>query len=494
MGRSVGVVTASEGIAATSVARSLALVAVAWGALAFGAVYPWAYWPLAAACLATGATTLLVPNTLPVGRALPVAMGVVALAILVQLVPLPVPALRALSPATDALLRTLDPLYANGLTSWHSLSIVPGTTRTALALYASFAGLMFGVARLLSVTGARRLVESIVIFAVVLALVGIIQKPLYAGSIYGFWKPNSAGSVFGPFVNRNHFAGWMLMALPLALALAGSGLQRGWHGVRPGWRYRILWLSSPDASRLMLLAGATAVMALSLVMTMSRSGIAALALALVLIGWSVVRGLPGLSQKMAGVAYLVLLVVTIVSWVGADAIVGRFASANWSEFNDRRGAWSDARGVVAAFPLAGTGLNTYHVTSIVYQRHDLEKHYGQAHNDYLQLAAEGGALLVLPLGIGLLLFVREVRRRLKEDLRSSTAWWLRRGAVTALVAIALQETVDFSLQMPGNAALFAVVCAIALHRSPAARERGSAVAPQRFQPVLVPANAGRFVQ
>jgi hypothetical protein len=36
--------------------------------------------------------------------------------------------------------------------------------------------------------------------------------------------------------------------------------------------------------------------------------------------------------------------------------------------------------------------------------------------------------------------------------------------VTGIVAIALQSVVDFSLQIPGNAALFAVLCGIALHR------------------------------
>jgi O-antigen ligase len=112
-------------------------------------------------------------------------------------------------------------------------------------------------------------------------------------------------------------------------------------------------------------------------------------------------------------------------------------------------------------------LNTYPVASMFYQRHDLTQHYAQAHNDYLQLAAEGGLLLVLPLGAGLVLFARDVRRRLREDRVSSTAWWLRRGAVTALVGIALQEGVDFSLQLPGNAVLFAMVCAIATHRASA---------------------------
>jgi O-antigen ligase len=494
MSRQKRAVAATRGIAATTVAESLALAAVAWGALAFGAVYPWAYWPLAAACLAAGSTAWFAARTVPMGRgdiAFPMAVSAVAVAILVQLVPLPVSLLRLVSPATDGLLRVFDPTYAIGLTKWHALSIVPGDTWRALGLYASFATLLLGMVRVLSLTGARRLVESLAIVAFLLALVGIVQKPLYSGAIYGFWGPESPGSVsvFGPFVNRNHFAGWMLMALPLAFALVGVGLQRGWHGVKPAWRFRLLWLSSPDASRLVLLSGAATVMALSLVMTMSRSGMAALALALVLTGWSIVRGLPGLTRKMAGVVYLMVLVATVVSWVGTDAIVARFAAGNWSEFNDRRGAWIDALSVVADFPVAGTGLNTYDAASLFYQRHDLQQHYGQSHNDYLQLAAEGGLLLVLPIGVCLLLFAREVWRRLKEDRLSSSAWWLRRGAVTALVAVALQETVDFSLQMPGNAVLFAVVCAIALHRTPTDRGRGVPASPQPFRPTLVVVNA-----
>jgi hypothetical protein len=61
-----------------------------------------------------------------------------------------------------------------------------------------------------------------------------------------------------------------------------------------------------------------------------------------------------------------------------------------------------------------------------------------------------------------------VRRRFGQETRAST-YWIRRGAAVGLVAVALQELVEFSLQMPGNAFLFAVLCAIALHRSPSHR-------------------------
>ena len=114
--------------------------------------------------------------------------------------------------------------------------------------------------------------------------------------------------------------------------------------------------------------------------------------------------------------------------------------------------------------MTGTGLNTYQVANLFYQQHDKASFASSAHNDYLQLAAEAGVLLIVPISLCVFVFARDVRRRFREDGQSSS-YWLRAGAVTGLVAIALQETVEFSLQMPGNAAFFAVVCAIALHRT-----------------------------
>jgi hypothetical protein len=80
-------------------------------------------------------------------------------------------------------------------------------------------------------------------------------------------------------------------------------------------------------------------------------------------------------------------------------------------------------------------------------------------------------LLVVPAAACLILLTRDVRRRLREG-QGSTGWWLRAGATTSLVAMALQETVDFSLQIPGNAVLFVVICAIALH-NPASSDGSS---------------------
>jgi O-antigen ligase len=109
-------------------------------------------------------------------------------------------------------------------------------------------------------------------------------------------------------------------------------------------------------------------------------------------------------------------------------------------------------------------LNAFGTAMLFYQRPGLPAFWQEAHNDYLQLAAEGGLLLAVPVLIVLACFVRQVRNRFRESADDRTTYWIRVGAVTALGAIAIQETADFSLQIPGNAVLFAFIAAVAIHR------------------------------
>ncbi len=333
----------------------------------------------------------------------------------------------------------------------------------ALGLFAAFAVLTIGVARFITRSSVRSLAIGVVVLGTLVAVIGIVQRATFDGKIYGWWEPQMAGSVFGPFVNRNHFAGWMLMAVPLALGLLGSSISRGMRTVRPAFRDRVLWLSSPDANQTILIAGAAIVMALSLVMTMSRSGMLALAAAMILMTMTALARHGSTARRVAHSAYLAVLVVGIVAWVGVDAIAARFEADSTVTLSGRFEIWGDTLAIARDFWLTGTGLNTYGVATLFYQQSVPQLHLREAHSDYLQLAAEGGVLLCAPVFLTMLAFAAAVRRRFRTSEGSS--YWIRAGAVTGLVAIAIQSTVEFSLQMPGNAALFAVLCGIALHET-----------------------------
>jgi hypothetical protein len=73
-------------------------------------------------------------------------------------------------------------------------------------------------------------------------------------------------------------------------------------------------------------------------------------------------------------------------------------------------------------------------------------------------------------------FVLETGRRLREPGDDSVIEWLRLGSSVGLLVVAAQETVDFSLQIPGNAALFAVLAAMAVHHPPRKRAGATTLA------------------
>ena len=417
-------------------------------------------------------------------RAVVIALLIVLTVGLVQLVPLPRHLLSRASPATDAFLQAYDISYVLGAAAadpvpegvpvttgtWHPLSIDPRSTLVALAFLAVFALFLTGLLRDFSRRGPRWLVTALVAFGAILALIGIIQKTIlgddvYNGMrIYGFWQPQYLlVTPFGPFVNRNHFAGWMVMVLPLAIGYLCALLDRGAKDVAPDWRNRVLWISSPEGGRAVMTAFAIVVMGFSLAMSMSRSGMACFVGALTIAGWQFVRRISTRGSRFVATLLFVALLAVPALWLGVQSTVERFAASSAS-IESRAHAWRDAVHIVRAFPLAGTGLNTYGTATVLYQTGSRAVHYQQAHNDYLQLLAEGGFLLGLPVLATILFFMRAVRLRFREGTGDRHAHWIRMGAVTGLLAIALQSLVEFSLQMPGNAALFVVLSAVALHR------------------------------
>lgn len=450
------------------------VLVLAWGALAFGAVYEWGYWTLAAGCLSCGGFALIRRADVPRLPSLPLLLGLatIAVAAIVQLIPLPVGLLASLSPAAGPIVSELEVPFAAGAADRHPLSIAPAATVTGVVLYAALAVLMLGVARTISATGPRRIAALVTALGVLLALVGIVQRPLYDGQIYGFWTPLMRASPFGPFVNKNHFAGWMLMALPVTCGLLCASVARAAPARERDWRHRILQLSHPAMNRVLLVGAAAAVMSLSLVLTMSRSGIVAFVLALALTTWSAVRRLPPGAGRVMLAGYFACLVLAVIGWAGVDALAARFGEADPITINERLPIWRDTWRVISDFWMTGSGLNTYGVTTLFYQTSVPEYHLREAHNDYLQLAAEGGLLLGVPILWTIAAVGREIRRQFAASTGSS--YWIRLGAVTGLIAIALQSTVEFSLQMPGNAALCAVLAGVALHRDPRAlRGRGA---------------------
>jgi len=439
---------------------------VAWGALAFGSVYAWAYWPLAIVSAGLGVWAWAATDGWrdPTVTRLAVCLAGVGVAIGLQIVVLPYSIVTWLSPGIDSFFRRYMIAYRPPIA--HSLSLQPSKTLVVLLLFVAFGLLLLGTVRAIKRLRLEWFVSQFVGLGTAMALLGIVQFAFLdkdAPLLYGFWRPAYGAAPFGPFINKNHFAGWMVMVLPVVVAYGCAVFLAT---PRPHGMHRRLWLrwlATVEASRFLLVLVAALVMAVSVVLTGSRSGLASLVTAFACLGIAVWRELPAGRPRWMALGAMAFLIVAALGWGGADTLVGRFGNAP-AEFEGRLAAWRDASMMVRDFPWFGIGLGSFERAMLVYQSVDRSSIYAQTHNDYLQLVTEGGALVIAPVVVTVAMMLGILRRRLVPGLEPSLHAWVRIGAVAGLVGILTQSLVEFSLQMPGNAVLFVILLAIALHR------------------------------
>jgi O-antigen ligase len=281
--------------------------------------------------------------------------------------------------------------------------------------------------------------------------------------IYFVHRTPQGALPFGPFVNKNHFAGWMIMAMPIVFAYLCALTQASWRAQGGRLARWLHWMTRPEAGRLVLMAVTVVIMGTSIVLTKSRSGIGAFAIVmLVLTGFIARRATRHVGRVIAAVAMASLL-IGAVQLAGSGETISHFARAS-QDLPGRLQAWRDTARIIGDFHWFGTGLGSYWMAMLVYQSGPRDQIFFQAHNDYLQLAAEGGLLVVIPALLALTvlaaLALRFVGRR--EDL---LVRWIRAGAIAGLVGMAAQSTLEFSLQLAGVTALCVILLALATHRS-----------------------------
>jgi O-antigen ligase len=438
---------------------------IAAATLAFGAVYPWAYVPLFCAAALIGLAGLLRGGLRREQRSLAAALTCVSLAVAIQLIPLPGTLVETISPSTAAILRNYSLLFANDAAGSVPLSINPRSTQVALLGLAALSIYMLGLPSLVARHGIRSFPSALAVFAVPLALYGIYTREANStGLVYGFWRSVEGGGadLAGPFINRNHFAGWMLMTLCLLIGWLFGKLERvaPAEGAHAG-RRRLHWMSSPEANVILLGGLSIVVVAVALFWVISRSSIVAFTAASCGFAWLVLtRHQLAASRRKAVLVLLAVALLAGVAWRGPGILMSRFQDER--NLVGRIAAWKDGVAVFRDFPVFGTGLNTYADAMLFYQTGNRGQYMSRAHNDYVQVLAEGGLIVVVPAAWALLLLVRAVRRNVRAARGESRGYWIRAGAAIGLAAMGVQEVFEFSLQIPANAFLFATLGGIAL--------------------------------
>jgi O-antigen ligase len=286
----------------------------------------------------------------------------------------------------------------------------------------------------------RSLVLSLAVLGFLLAVVGSIQEFTADGKLYWIRMPQNPAGTFGPYVNRNHYAGVVEMLFPFALLGA----------LKPNL----------ENSKRIVLGFAALLMVATVFLCGSRGGFISVALQMVFLAVLVMW-----RSRHAGIILTLALAFILTgafgTWLGSDRLIGRLGDLKNTAGFSRLQVAKDSVQMFEQRPWTGWGLGTFPVVYPKFRTFATDLYVNEAHNDFVQLLVETG---IVGFAAGIFLLVVVFRRGFNQLRDADYGTW-RTAAVAAslagVVGITVHSLFDFNLQIPANALLFYVLCAVA---------------------------------
>ena len=322
------------------------------------------------------------------------------------------------------------------------LSVYPYLTKLELLRMSSYFILLFVSGQAFRTPRQwRDFAWFIVLLGFTVSVFAVLQDLTFNGKLYWFREMRYGGMPYGPYVNRNHFAGLMELLIPVGLAmLAVPGVRR---------------------QQMPLMAVFAAMPVAALFLSASRGGIIAFGcevIVLVILLW-IRRG-----EKKHVFTFLVALVLAggLVGWLGVGQVIQRFAQIHNPEVTEGRRV-SMARGAYHIFkdhPWTGTGVGTIISVYPAYETAYDATIVDHVHDDHFELLAETGVLGILCWLTFIALLViygfRSVSTHQDPVVRS-----VQLGTLVGCAGLLVHGFVDFNLHIPANALLFYLMAGMA---------------------------------
>ena len=313
-------------------------------------------------------------------------------------------------------------------------------TRVEASKYLTYALLAFVASQVYR--GEREIrgfLVALTVFGGAVALFAVIQDLSSNGAIYWLRVPREGGAIFGPYVNRNHYAGLMemLTAIPLVL-----GLSR---------RY--------STGQRALFALSSILMAGSVFLSGSRAGAATVLAQMLLVALLLGRKRRGAAALWTSAAVFVG-VVALLFWLNGSGLLDRFTPVRvHDELSGGRLAISrDALRMWKHHPILGFGLGNFANFYPHYRSFYTDFFVNEVHNDYVQLLVETG---VVGFAAGMWFVVVLLWRGMKGWLRAEgEPAGAQLACFVACAGILVHSFADFNLHIPANAALFYVLAMV----------------------------------
>lgn len=287
-----------------------------------------------------------------------------------------------------------------------------------------------------SATDRHRILYLFAAFGFALALFALIQGFSSHNKIYWAITPEFGGQVYGPYVNRNHFAGIMELLAPTAFVLAA------------------LHRRSSEHRALLIFAGV--LMGVSIVTSQSRAGMVAFAIEMLVL-CAVLFRTRDFRRVGPAPLFAIFAFGAFIIWFGGGELFERFSGL--SDYM-RLSVVKDAKTMILARPLFGWGLGTFPDVYPHFRTFYTNHLVNQAHNDVVQFVIEMGFVGAVLAAWSLVAFYRSAMCVVTRWTGATAEAGPLAGFI-GCTGLLFHSLFDFNLHIPANAAAFFLLAALA---------------------------------
>ncbi len=343
-----------------------------------------------------------------------------------------------------------------GIRVWRPLSLYPWGTFERVAWFASLLMAFVLARRRMDSVDRYRVYRTVLLVTITLvAGSGVLQFVYDNGKLLWVRSMSMDLRSIGPYVNPNHFAGLMELAVP--------------------WLFGYAWLRYRTAGRdvfkesrgpLALAAGMFCMAAG--VMAASKMAVVLLSCGVLALFMVCLRTRTGRLIALAGFLLLACGMLLGLRHVELGRRIMDFINASGGNLGTygRLVAWKSALPMLVDYPLTGIGFGAFGQVFAYYVAAGEPSRWLQLHNDYVEVIIEGGVVAALLLAALIWAYWTRAWRMTFGARSHGTMNPERIGLLIGLASLSLHGFVDFNHQIPGNALMFVVVAALALHQDP----------------------------
>jgi len=307
----------------------------------------------------------------------------------------------------------------------------------------------------------------------VMLIAGLLQAMWGAlmtlsGVEWGVFGPKEYGRglATGTFINRNHFAGFLVLCLSLGIGrlISLMNSRYGRRSLRQIIRDWLEVLMGPKMRIRLYLV----VMVIALVLSRSRMGNTAFFSSLMFSGLLALFLMKKPSRSLIALLVSLLLIDVFIvgTWFGFEKVVTRIQQTGQYEPDtgryqdqDRLNVDQETLAATKNFFIIGSGAGSFYTVFPAYRPAEIRNYFDHAHNDYLEILLEYGLIGLIIISSWLLLALYSAVRAIRIN-RDRLLIGIGFAALMSIVAFLMHSAVDFNLHIPSNAAYFVIILAL----------------------------------